>query len=51
VFVPVDAPAGTESELRRQGEIALRGFAAGADPKSLGCTHVWRAGAVVKIEG
>jgi len=51
VFVPADAPAGTESELRRQGEIALRGFAAGADPKSLGCTHVWRAGAVVKIEG
>lgn len=51
IFVPLDAPKGTAEALRAKGEVAIRGFAADADPKKLGCTHVWRAGAVVKIEG
>jgi ATP phosphoribosyltransferase regulatory subunit len=51
IFVPLDAPKGTAEALRAQGEVAIRGFAPGADPKKLGCTHVWRAGAVVPIEG
>jgi ATP phosphoribosyltransferase regulatory subunit len=51
IFVPFEAPKGTAESLRAQGEIAVRGFAVGADPKQLGCTHVWRAGYVAPIEG
>jgi ATP phosphoribosyltransferase regulatory subunit len=51
IFVPLDAPKGTAEALRAQGEIAIRGFVAGAEPKRQGCTHVWRAGAIVPIEG
>lgn len=51
IFVPFEAPKGTAEALRAQGEIAIRGFSAGADPKQLGCTHVWRAGAIAPIEG
>ncbi|MCA3245350.1 MAG: ATP phosphoribosyltransferase regulatory subunit [Azospirillum sp.] len=51
VFVPADAPAGAEDALRAQGEIAVRGFSVGADANALGCTHLWRDGAIVAIEG
>jgi ATP phosphoribosyltransferase regulatory subunit len=51
IFVPLEAPKGTAEALRAKGEVAIRGFAAGADPKKLGCTHVWRAGRVEQIEG
>jgi ATP phosphoribosyltransferase regulatory subunit len=55
VFVPADAEPGVAGALRAKGEIALRGFAAGADAsaqaKALGCTHLWRDGAIVKLEG
>ncbi len=51
VFVPADAPAGAEDALRAPGEIAVRGFSVGADAKALGCTHLWRDGAIVAIEG
>jgi ATP phosphoribosyltransferase regulatory subunit len=51
IFVPLDAPKATAEASPAQGEVAIRGFAPGADPKKLGCTHVWRAGAVVPIEG
>ncbi|MCM0020828.1 MAG: ATP phosphoribosyltransferase regulatory subunit, partial [Tagaea sp.] len=51
IFVPLEAPKGTAEALRAKGEVAIRGFSPSAEPKRLGCTHVWRAGRVEPIEG
>jgi len=54
VFVPHGTPLDRARELRDRGWITVAGLAAGAAPEAearrLGCSHVWRDGAIVEVD-
>ena len=49
VFIPLDAPTGTGSKLRREGWVTVSAIHPGCDASALGCSHRFADGAVIAL--
>ncbi|HET9146757.1 MAG TPA: ATP phosphoribosyltransferase regulatory subunit [Acetobacteraceae bacterium] len=55
LFLPAGTPPELAGAMREQGYAAMTGFMPAADPAAeaerLGCTHFWRDGQIISLEG